>query len=216
MSSLQEEFVCPKCLRYFGGGYLLRYLFLPKKEIVRRCRIAVKSHSRACRLPYTQLVCKSGDLRVYCVTGRSPMRERQYSACVATTMGASEEVPGDKVGWYSRRDPEDERVFRPHAFVPVLRGRTAGILVVRWRECWTCDWRSEEPVSADPVARWCVGRVWVADSCRRRGVASSTVAGAAQHFGVDVAELGWLAPFSTSGKALVRSLAPHRVHLCPS
>jgi len=217
MCSLDEQFLCRKCLRYFMGGYCLPYvLTLPGREVVRRCKIALASHSRACRLPYTDLVCEDGDLRVYCVNTRSLMRERQYSACVATTMGASGEVPGSLVGWYALRDPEDERLYSPHAFVPVLGDRTCGILVVRKKECWTYEWASENLVSADPVVRWCADRIWVEESYRRRGIARSTVAAAAKRFGVEVTEMGWVTPFSDDGEALARSLAPETVHMCPS
>ena len=42
-------------------------------------------------------------------------------------------VPGDLLGWYSHIDLEDEREYHPHAFIPVVQGKTAGIAIVRKR-----------------------------------------------------------------------------------
>ncbi|MYW18561.1 hypothetical protein GT039_24035 [Streptomyces sp. SID2955] len=63
----------------------------------------------------------------------------------------------------------------------------------------------------DDTLRPRVDLVWVADTCRRRGVGARLVQALADDFGCDVADVSWSAPISVAGQALARWLSPEGV-----
>jgi GNAT superfamily N-acetyltransferase len=198
---LDESLICEQCLRYcwhdipeIAGGIL-------------------KSHGKRCALPYSNCICTEGDLQVFCISCRSPIKERKYSEKVAFTAHSSREIPGDKAGWYAVNDSVDKKKFKPHAFIAVWQGKTAGILITRLRTAVTCAWGQEPDRNIEPAQRWCVDRVWIYRSYRRNGLARKLFEAAAGYFEVELSEMGVLTPFSDDGEALARALFQEVVYL---
>ena len=208
MGKLVDKLLCPVCLENFS-------LFpdQPEEQNITYSKDGLYSHSLECSLPYSQCILHEGDLEVFQVSPISPTKELLYSVKVAETMSTSDEVPGNLIGWYMVFDEEELRDFRPCAFVPVKGGKTAGILVVRWKPCITWDFRAAKFISDSEQDRWCVDRIWVYAPYRHLGVATRTIEGAANFLGTKPADMGFSGPLSKEGNGLARALCGKILHV---
>lgn len=208
-SKLIPELLCPTCLRNFR-----KYEWTGRETCIKISRRWLKPHVRRCWLPYTDRIERNGDLEVFCVSPKTPMKQREFAFHVAQTMKASHEVPGDLIGWYSFKSEEDE-FFQPHLFIPVHQGQTAGCVIVRRKECITGRWKNGNLSETSDAAgtRWCVDKLWVFEPYRRHGIATGTVHAIANYFDIEPKDLGWCLPFTNDGEAFVRSIADDLVYL---
>ncbi len=201
-SNLIEELICPVCLRYFSQcGHM------PKDQNIKLSKGPLKRHQRTCQLPYTNPIHTNNDLCIYCVTPKSKRKDNKYVAQLADTLRRSYEVHGEKTCWWV--DMRDE--YHPHAFIPVVGGKTAGLIVVRENECLQVNFRTLTPVDRELVPKWTVDRLWIYRPFRRQGIARATVQALLRYFQINISDLGWLMPFTERGEAFIYSLYPDRI-----
>lgn len=202
-SKLIPELVCEKCLRYFSN-----YDHLEKSENIRLSRPALRCHQRSCALRFTNRIFASSDIEVFCIEPKSPMKERRQAFNIANTMHRSGEVPGDLIGWY----PFRESVY---AFIPIVKGKVAGFVIVRKRIAFAFARRRRKfvRIGSNRQLHWCVEKIWIYEMYRRKGFASTTIRSIAQYFQEDIANIGWLTPFSGAGYSLAYSLSGKTVYL---
>jgi len=132
-------------------------------------------------------------------------------------MHRSGEVPGDLIGWYWYREHHND-IEPSYAFIPVVKGQVAGFVIVRKRIAFAFArrYRKFVPVESNPQLHWCIEKIWIYETYRRKGFASTTIRSIAQYFQEDTANLGWLTPFSGTGFSLVYSLSGETVYLSTS
>ena len=210
-SDLIEELLCPNCLRYFS-----HFDHLSRAANIRLSKRGLSLHRRHCRRgeqPYRNCVYQADGLEVFCV-GSTPLtrKEVDYSAELSKTMCRSHEADADETAWHGCVDPRDREEYCPHAFIPVLDGRTTGMLVTRRRFSLPFNWSTKTPLSEEETHRWCVDRIWIHGPYRRQGIASRTVEAAAKYFHTEVSDMGWTVPFTEAGEALALSLCSGVVH----
>ncbi|NQT82022.1 hypothetical protein HQ563_03305 [bacterium] len=130
-------------------------------------------------------------------------------------MDRSDEVPGDKIGWYREMPDDVYGNYRPRAFIPVRDRRTVGILLVGWKKCHTYEFDGDKLklVSESLTWRWCLDKIWIYKPYRRSGIATETVKAAAGFLGVELTDLGILWPVTEEGWALVRSWSGGVIHV---
>ena len=139
------------------------------------------------------------------------MRERRRASHIAKTMHCSGEVPGDIIGWWSNRERKEPpyNIEPAFAFIPVVKGQVAGFVIVRKREAFAFARRGGkfEPVESNPQLHWCIEKIWIYETYRRKAIASYTIRSIAQYFQEDTESMGWLGPFTNNGSSLVFSLS---------
>lgn len=203
-SKLIPELVCQRCLRDFS-----KYNHLERAKNIRLSRPGLLRHQRTCSLRYSNPIGGQVNPIVYCIAPEAPMDERRRAFYIAMTMHNSDEVPGDLIGWYHKREHE------VYAFLPVSNGQVTGFVIVRKRFA-AAKVRSPEawvPVESSSRPHWCIDKIWIYEPHRRKGIASSTVRAIAWHFEESAENLGWLYPFTDEGAALVGALSGEVVYL---
>jgi hypothetical protein len=205
IASFIPDLVCPRCLRYFSN-----WSHLSKVEDIKLSQPGLLRHQKTCKLTFTRPLVWDEKAVAYCIAPESSMCERRKAFFTAKTMHASEEVPGDMIGWYPNREPKQ------YAFLPVHNGQVAGFVSVSWRSTVFFQKHSEQWVKVDDVAaeRWVVEKLWVYHTHRRNGVAAQTVLAIANFFETEVASLGWLCPLTKGGEALVTAITGSTAYLC--
>lgn len=118
----------------------------------------------------------------------------------------------------NRRRPCRNDAEPVYAFIPVVKGKVAGFVIVRKRVAFAFARRCRKfvPIESNPQLHWCIERIWIYETYRRKGFASTTVRSIAQYFQEDTANIGWLTPFSNAGFSLVYSLSRETVYLSAS
>ena len=203
-SKLISELVCQRCLRYFS-----HYDRLELADNIKLSRPALLHHEHSCSLRYSKCVPGQTEPVVYCIDPDAPMAERRRAFYTAVTMHASEEVPGDLIGWYSDRKPE------VYAFLPAAQEQIRGFIIVEKRAAVAFKRSAEEwvPVEKKLSQHWCIDKIWIYEPHRRKGIASAAVRAIARYFGENVENLAWLCRLTDGGLALACALSGDVVHL---
>ena len=149
-SKLISELVCQRCLRDFA-----KYNHLELADNIRLSRPALLRHQRSCSLRYSQSIPGQTDPVVYCIAPDAPMDEQRRAFYTAVAMHNSEEVPGDPVGWYPDREPDQ------YAFLPVAQGQIAGFVIAGKRAAIAFRRSAEEwtQVEKNSSQRWCIEKI---------------------------------------------------------
>jgi hypothetical protein len=104
--------------------------------------------------------------------------------------------------------------FACHAFVGVIGGQAVTLaLLTRRSHVAYVTWSEHDAGLGKPwdetnAMRWTVNFAWTVRDHRRRGYARDLIQRACQSIGVSTADVAWYTPFSETGKALARALAP--------
>ncbi|HUI90829.1 MAG TPA: hypothetical protein VLX68_01150 [Chitinivibrionales bacterium] len=207
---LVPELLCIRCLRYFS-----HWEHLEKSINIKLSTPNLRHHQKYCRLHFKNLVFDSSNLKIYCVGPDTPQKERDQCGHIAKTMWSSEEVPGDKIGWYAKKKLNDDLGY---AFIPVFKENVAGIAIVHKRKTFCYSLSRKEFISGDKdsTPRWCADKIWIYEPYRRMGISSRIIHSIALYFHEDVSNLGFLTPFTDAGKALALSLIKDTILLAAS
>lgn len=136
-----------------------------------------------------------------------PTRLRHDLAYVA--MVAHRSMPQYPAGYDGTINDGDQRLFL------MLDGRRAIGLAITAREqyFWKLSWSESGPAKLveseqHQMSRQTVGRVWMANQYRRRGLATQLLHWIARYLGMQVDQLGWELPLTDTGRALLQTVAP--------
>lgn len=147
------------------------------------------------------------DLNVLRIDAGVPLDLRMEAARVAYV--ACRESPGFKAGYDGTITTDNPRLYvamgGKHAVAMVLVANTARSWLLRWQDLGKACLRSE---SADGGRRPKVGRLWVAASRRRQGIAKRMLDVVADDSSQPLSETCWQLPFSPAGTGLVQCLVP--------
>jgi hypothetical protein len=147
------------------------------------------------------------DFQLLLVDCSVPQAARSRIARVA--MVAQRSMPRYPAGYDGTITEDDQRLY-----ILANGSRAVAFVLTAFGErFWRLRWAPSEKFSlVDKAARTertaTVGRVWVAGDNRRSGLAKELLSATGRHLSVEVAAVGWELPFTSAGRALVRSFCP--------